>query len=325
MTSLLGAFVGGLAVLVMGAELVVRGASRLAASLGVKPLVLGLTVVAIGTSIPELAVGLVAGRQGNGALAVGNIAGTNTLNILFILGLSALMRPLPLQNQLFKVDLPMMLAAAVLMEVLAWDGLLSRADGAVLLSGAVLYTAARLRVSLKEAQVAREGADEPKARRGVKRPRGTPWIGDALLLAAGMALSVLGADWLVKGAVGIARALSMSDAAIGLTIVAIGTSAPELATTIVGTLRNERDVAIGNLLGSSIYNVAVILGVACLAVPAGLPVDRRLILVDIPVMAGVALVCVPVFLSGRTVSRLEGGLFVGAYLAYLLMLLLVRG
>lgn len=325
--ALIALFIGGLVLLVAGAELTVRGAARLAASLGVKPLLLGLTVVSVGTSMPELAVGLVASGQGRGALAVGNIAGTNTLNILFILGLSAVMRPLPLHRQIFKLDLPMMLAAAVLMEGLAWDGVLSRVDGAVMLLMAVVYTAALFFVSRKESSGAKSEAAaelEDKLTAGKRSEPPPRRAADAFLLAAGVALLVLGADWLVAGAVGIARALAISEALIGLTIVAIGTSAPELVTTIIGTLRNERDVAVGNLLGSSIYNIGAILGATCLVSPEGLPVERHLLYFDIPIMVGVAIVCVPVFLSGRGISRLEGGLFVGSYLAYLLALLFFR-
>lgn len=325
--ALIALFIGGLLLLVAGAELTVRGAARLAASLGVKPLLLGLTVVSVGTSMPELAVGLVASGQGSGALAVGNIAGTNTLNILFILGLSAVMRPLQLHRQIFKLDLPMMLAAAVLMEGLAWDGVLSRVDGAVMMLMAVAYTAALVFVSRIESSGAKaEAAAELEDELSTGKRSGAPpsRAADAFLLAAGIALLVLGADWLVAGAVGIARALFISEALIGLTIVAMGTSAPELVTTIVGTLRNERDVAIGNLLGSSIYNIAAILGATCLAAPGGLPVERHLLYFDIPIMVGVAIVCVPVFVSGRRVSRLEGGLFVGSYLAYLFALLFFR-
>jgi cation:H+ antiporter len=318
-------FVAGLALLVVGAELVVRGASRLAVSLGVTPLVIGLTIVAVGTSAPELAVGIAASLQGSGALAVGNIAGTNILNILFILNLSVLVRPLPINLQIFRLELPVMIAAAVLLMALAWDGVLTRFDGGVLFGVAVLYTVALIRMSRGESQAVQEefrekyGADAAM-RRQVARTRAR----NAVLLAAGLGFSVLGADWLVDGAVDIARALGISEAMIGLTIVAIGTSAPELVTTVVGTLKDERDVAVGNLLGSSIYNILVILGLTCLAAPGGVPVERQLRCVDIPLMTGVVLGAVPVFWTGRRVSRLEGGLGIAIYLTYLLSLVLFR-
>jgi cation:H+ antiporter len=318
-------FVAGLALLVVGAELVVRGASRLAVSLGVKPLVIGLTIVAVGTSAPELAVGIAASLQGSGALAVGNIAGTNILNILFILNLSVLVRSLPILLQILRLELLVMITAAVLLMVLAWDGVLTRLDGGVLFSAAVLYTVALIRMSRGELQAVQEefrekyGADAAM-RRQVVRTRAR----NAVLLAAGLGLSVLGADRLVDGAVDIARALGISEAMIELTIVAIGTSAPELATTVVGTLKGERDVAVGNLLGSSIYNILVILGITCLVSPGGVWVERQLRFVDIPLMTGVVLGAVPVFWTGRRVSRLEGGLGIAIYLTYLLSLVLFR-
>lgn len=314
----------GLALLAVGAELVVRSASRLAMSLGVSPLVLGLTVVSIGTSVPELVVGIVASRQGSGALAVGNIAGTNAFNILFILGMSALLRPLSLHLRVLRLDLPMMIVAATMMSIMAWDGTLTPFDGGVLLGAAVLYTAAVIRTSRGERRVVEAGFSEMYAVNQTGAATIRPWAGDTAMLVAGIGLTVIGADWLVTGAVDIAHALDISEAMIGLTVVAIGTSAPELATTIVATLRNERDVAVGNLLGSSIYNVLVILGLICLVSPGGLPVERQLLLVDIPLMVGVALLCIPVFVSGKRVSRAEGGVFVGVYAAYLLWLVFVR-
>jgi len=319
-------FTAGLALLIIGAELLVRGATRLALSLGVKPLLLGLTVVAIGTSTPELAVGITASWEGSAAMAVGNIAGTNIVNILFILGLSALLRPLPLHLQTVRLDLPMMIAAAAMMTLFAWNGTLSRLDGGVMLCAAVLYTVALIRMASRETQAVKDefqdmfGADGRKTGPAVARMRAV----NAALLAGGVVLSVLGAHWLVAGAVDIARRLGASEALIGLTIVAIGTSGPELVTTIISTIRNERDVAIGNLLGSSIYNILVILGITCLVSPAGIPVERQLLLVDIPLMTGVALLCVPVFITGRLVSRFEGGVFVAMYLGYLASLAYIR-
>lgn len=319
-----GLFLVGLAVLVVAAELVVRGATRLASSLGVQPFILGLTVVAIGTSMPELAVGITAGLQGAGSLAVGNIAGTNMVNILLILGLSALIRPLPLHLQVLKLDLPMVVAAAALMTVFAWDGVLSRLEGAIMVLGSVGYTLALLRVSRHESRAVKEGFKEvfgtKEKRQEAIRARGL----NAAVLMGGLLLSVGGAELLVRGATGMALALGASEAVIGLTVVAIGTSSPELVTTIVATLKDERDVAVGNLLGSSIYNILVILGITCLVPHGGIPVERSLLTFDIPLMGGVALACIPVFITGKRVSRFEGGLFVTAYVAYLVWLLLFR-
>lgn len=305
--------------------MVVRGASRLSASLGISSLVLGLTVVSIGTSMPELAVGITASWQGNGALAVGNIAGTNLFNILFILGLSACIRPLPLHLRVIRIDLPVIVVAATLMSVMAWDGVLSPFDGALFFGAAVIYTVMLIRVCRKETLAVkaefRDMYGPPREnRRAIMQAR----VKDSLVLVAGMGLTILGAEWLVDGAIDISRLLGMSDAMIGLTIVAVGTSAPELATTVVATLKNDRDVAVGNLLGSSIYNIFVILGITCLVSPEGLPVERSLLLVDIPLMVGVTLLCIPVFVTGKCVSRAEGGLFVAVYMAYLFQLMVLR-
>ena len=322
-------FLAGLFALIIGAEMVLRGGARFAALMGIRPLVIGLTVVSIGTSVPELAVGITAGLEGSGSIAVGNIAGTNMVNILFILGLSALFRPLELHLQVIKLDLPMMILAAGLMAGLAWDGILSAGDGIVLLAGAILYTILLLRRH-ESAAVEEEFEDmcagglEVSCQAGPKRDGSRARLNNALLLAAGMGISVIGAQWAVHGAVEMARSLQVSEAIIGLTVVAIGTSSPELVTTAIATVRNERDVAVGNLLGSSIYNILVILGLTCMASPGGLPVERQLLMLDIPLMAGVALACVPVFWSGKCISRLEGGLGVAAYLIYLLWLILFR-
>ncbi len=313
----------GIAVLIGGAELVVWGGSRLAAQLGVPPLMVGLTVVAIGTSAPELAVGIEASLLGSGSLAVGNIAGTNTFNILFILGLSALFKPLALHLQTLRIDLPVMTAAAILLMVMSWDGVLTRVEGAILVAAAFVYTAAIVYWSRRESRAVRaEFAKEYATSRDGRATRYVVW--NLVMLIAGIAVIVVGADWLVNGAVEIARMLGVSDAFIGLTIVAIGTSSPELVTTVVGTLKKERDIAVGNLIGSSVYNILVIMGVTCLVPSSGVLVELELIRVDLPVMTAVALVCVPVFVTGRRITRLEGALFVGTYIAYLTYLVLTR-
>jgi cation:H+ antiporter len=313
----------GIAALIGGAELVERGGSRLAARLGVPPLVIGLTVVSIGTSTPELAVGIEAVLRGSGSLAVGNIAGTNTLNILLILGLSALLKPLALSVRTVRFGLPMMIVAAVALMAMAWDGFLTRAEGAVLVGAALVFTVMIVRLARLESRAVRaEFAREYGAPREGRATRDVAW--HFALLVGGIAMIVVGAEWLVDGAVQLARMLGVSDAFIGLTVVAIGTSSPELVTTVIGTLRNTRDIAIGNLLGSSIYNIILILGVTCLIPPSGIDVDPDLVGVDLPVMTAVTLVCVPVFVSGHRVTRLEGALFVGAYVAYLTYLVLTR-
>ncbi|MGB3834391.1 MAG: calcium/sodium antiporter [Mesorhizobium sp.] len=314
----------GLVALVAGAEMVVRGGSRLAGLIGIPPILIGLTIVAVGTSTPELAVGIEAALHGNGSLAVGNIAGTNTFNILFILGLSALLMPLSLEMRTLRFDLPVMTVAALALLAMAWNGVLTRVEGALLVAGGILYTGAIIRWARRESRaVIAEFSREypvPPPNGGLRK------AGPSLsLLVAGIVVIVIGADWLVGGAVDLARMIGVSDAFIGLTVVAIGTSSPELVTTVVSTLRQERDIAVGNLIGSSVYNILFILGMTAMAPAGGIVVEPALIHVDIPVMSAAAIACIPVFLSGRRVSRAEGGAFVVAYLAYLTYLVVARG
>lgn len=311
MTSLLQVLAGIVALLV-GAEVLVRGGSGLATWLGVRPMVVGLTVVSVGTSVPELAVGIDAALNDSPALAVGNIVGTNLVNLLLILGLSALLVPVVFARQTLRFDLPVMTAAALALLVLALDGQLGRLDGVLLLVGAAAYTVALLRLSRRE-------PDSPDAPRADARP-----IRHGVALVAGIAVIVAGAELLVRGSVAGAEALGVSEAIIGLTVVAIGTSAPELVTTVVSTIRGDRDLAIGNLLGSSIYNIAFVLGLTVVVAPGGAPVPDEVLATDLVLLVATAFVTVPVFLSGSRISRVEGGLFVASYLGYLSWLLVVR-
>ncbi|MEO9329091.1 calcium/sodium antiporter [Gordonia aurantiaca] len=312
-----GLILAGLTGLVLGAEFLVRGGSAVATRLGVSPLLVGLTIVSIGTSMPELAVGLDATLNDAGPLAVGNIAGTNIVNILLILGLSSAMVPLALAKQTLRLDLPTMSISAVLMLVLCLNGSLGRIDGVILLLLGIGYTVAAIRWELREraTPVEAEIAEELPAKGGPL------WL-RALELFGGMVAVVVAADWLVDGSVSIATDLGVSEAFIGLTIVAIGTSAPELVTTVMSTIRGDRDLAIGNLIGSSVYNIVFILGVTALVKPVEVTDD--LIRVDIPLMTAVAVLCIPVFLSGRRVSRPEGIGFVALYVVYLGVLLAFR-
>lgn len=313
----------GLAVLVVGSEFMVRAGTRLAALIGVPPILIGLTIVAIGTSMPELAVGIEAALRDAGSLAVGNIAGTNTFNILFILGLSAMLSPLALEMRTLRLDLPMMTTAALLLLVMIADGLLTRMEGLVLVAAGLGYTLFVIYGARREKRAVKvEFAKEYRlARQSTFRDIVSSIVG----LAIGVAIILVGADWLVNGAIDLARTLGVSDAFIGLTIVAVGTSAPELVTTVVSTLRQERDIAVGNLLGSSVYNILVILGVTALVPSSGISVEAELTRVDVPIMALAALVCIPVFISGRRVSRAEGALLLGAYVIYIVQIVATRG
>ncbi len=318
-------FLGGLVIITLGAEFLLRGASTMAAMLGIRPIIIGLTVVSVGTSLPELAVGITAVSEDKGALAIGNIAGTNVLNILFILGLSAALRPLPLQMRTMRLNVIVMIITAVLLIVMSLDGRLSRLEGIIMVACSVLYILIVIRASSKEtASVRKEFAEEFSPVVLVEKRGWKIWVLNIVFLLGGMALTMLGANLLVSGATSIAQAMGVSDAVIGLTIVAIGTSAPELATTIMATIKNDRDVAIGNLIGSSISNVLVILGFTCVAAADGVDVSDDILWFDLPLAAAVAIVCYPVFRSGSRVSRFEGILFVSAYLVYLFSLVYLR-
>ncbi|MDY6983399.1 MAG: calcium/sodium antiporter [Pseudomonadota bacterium] len=319
-------FGGGLVLLVFAAELIVRHGSSLALALGVQPVVLGLTLVAVGTSTPELAVGITAALDGSGGLAVGNITGAVIINILLILGASSLLRPLVLHPRSVHTDLPMAVIAAGLLAAFAWDGTLSRGNGLVMVSVALAYTGLVIHQSLAAPRLMRSEFTKMYGTDGARIPgtdEGHKGI-NLIYLMAGIGLSILGAHWLVDGAVAIARSIGIGEAVIGLTIVAMGTTAPELVTTTIGTIRNERDVAVGNLLGSSIYNTLLILGIVCIVAPDGIPVERELMLFDIPLMSAVALLCIPVFVNDGKISRAEGALFVSLYCLYLAYLLVWR-
>lgn len=318
-------FLGGLVVVVLGAELLLRSATRVANMLGVAPIVIGLTIVSLGTSMPELAVGITAASEGKGSLAVGNIVGANIMIILLVLGLSAAIQPLPIGGRAARLDLPAMIAAVSALIIISLDGVLLRTEGALLLLGALAYTGLIVQWSRREGRRVRaEFAAEFAAAPAPAAQRGRLFAGHGLLLAGAIALTVLGADLLVAGATDLALAFGVSDAVIGLTIVALGTSSPELATTLVATLRGDRDVAIGNLMGSSVYNILAILGMTLLVSPLPVDLSRDLLRIDLPIALTVALVCWPVFRSDRQISRREGLLFVGGYLSYLLLLLVLR-
>jgi len=308
----------GLVSLVAGAELLVRGASQLARAAGLPSLVIGLTVVAYGTSAPELAVSVGAGLAGQSDIALGNVVGSNTFNVLFILGLSAMIAPLAVSSQLVRLDVPVMIGVSALAWVLAADGVVSRWEGVLLVCCLVAYTALLLRLGKRNEQgrAPRPVPDKPAP------PRRRGLLGSALLIAAGLVLLVLGAHWLVRGAVGLARLLGVGDMLIGLTIVAAGTSLPEAATSVVASLRRQRDIALGNVVGSNIFNILGVLGGASLVSPRGMGVPDAALHLDVPVMTAVALACLPVFFTGGRISRWEGAVFLGYYAAYVAYLAL---
>lgn len=313
-------FLLGLVVLTIGADVMVRGASRLALTLGISPLVVGLTVVAFGTSAPEMAVSAGATLNGSPDLAIGNVLGSNIANILLILGLSALITPLLVAEQVIRQEIPIMIGASLLLVVLALDGLIGRGEAAMLLVLVVVYTVFLVRQSRQASQAVQdEFAEEmPDAR----SKWDAHWSVQVLLVLAGLGMLVLGADWLVDAAVAVARAFGVSDLVIGLTVVAIGTSMPEIATSLVAAFKGERDIAVGNVVGSNVFNIFAVLGVAGLVSRDGLPVSEVARNFDLWVMLAVAFACLPIAITGREIARWEGGVFLAYYAAYTLYLVL---
>tara|TARA_R110000796_G_scaffold127333_5_gene242606 strand:- start:18560 stop:19633 length:1074 start_codon:yes stop_codon:yes gene_type:complete len=313
--------IAGLVLLVAGAEVLVRGAAKLAAQFGIPPLVIGLTVVAFGTSAPETAVSVQAAFNGSGDLAIGNVIGSNIANVLLILGLTALVAPLIVSRQLIRLDVPIMIGASLVTYALAWDGSLSRLDGALLFAAVVAYTLFLVISSRREK--AAEADDEFAKEFGLDEPA-KPYAGliNAGLVIAGLVLLVLGSNFLVEGAVELARALGLSELVIGLTVIAIGTSLPELATSILAAIRGERDIAVGNIVGSNIFNLLCVLGLASLVSPQAIAVSANALAFDFPVMIAVAVACLPIFFAGYTINRWEGLLFIAYYIAYTLYLVM---
>jgi cation:H+ antiporter len=313
-------FVAGIVLLISGAELLVRGASRLAVSIGVTPLVVGLTVVAFGTGSPELAVGIQASMAGQADITIGNVVGSNIFNVLLILGLSALVAPLIVSQQLVRLDVPIMIVVSIAMLLMALDGVIDRTDGAVLVMAGVAYTGLLIHISRRESesvQSAYEQAYGAAPVRDVGR-----WPMHAALVAIGLVLLVVGSDWLVEGAVSIADALGVSELIIGLTVIAAGTSLPEVATSIVAGLRGERDIAVGNVVGSNLFNILVVVGATSLIAPAGLSVAPAAINFDLPVMIAATVLCLPIFFLDYRIGRWEGALFLSYYVFYTFYLFL---
>lgn len=299
---------GGLIVLLAGAEGLVRGASSLAARLGVPPVIVGLTVVAFGTSTPEVAVSVQAAASGQGGVALGNVVGSNIFNILVILGIAAVTGPLLVQARVVRQDVPVMVGVSFLPLLMAQDGGLGRGDGIVLLALLAAYLGWL-------GLAARRSAQEDAAAQAPS----LSLPGAVALGLGGLVLLGLGSNLLVDGASGLARAAGVSELVIGLTLVAAGTSLPELATSVLAGVRGERDLAVGNAVGSNVFNVLGVLGAGA-AASGSLPVDPGVLGFDFPVMIAVAVACLPVFLTGAVITRVEGTVFLlyyGLYLTYL--------
>ena len=311
-------FALGLIALVIGAELLVRGASRLAVSFGVSPLVVGLTVVAFGTSAPEMAVSVGSALTGAPDLAIGNVVGSNIANVLLILGISALITPLLVDEQIIRQEIPIMIGASALLVVMALDGNIGLVESVALFALVIAYT---VFLVIQSRRASKAVQDEFET--GI--PTSTwdrHWAVQLALIAVGLVLLVVGADWLVDAAVAFARAFGVSDLVIGLTVVAVGTSMPEIATSIIAAIRGQRDIAVGNVVGSNVFNILAVLGAAGVASGVGLPVSEAARNFDLWVMLAVAFACLPIMITGREIARWEGVVLLAYYVAYTAWLVL---
>ncbi|MFN8125976.1 MAG: calcium/sodium antiporter [Candidatus Nanopelagicales bacterium] len=325
MTALM--IVAGLVLLVAGGEVLVRGAGNVAAALGMSPLVVGLTVVSFATSAPEFAVTMQSVMAGSPGLAVGNVVGSNIANILLVLGVAAIITPLTVKSRVVRFDVPVMIAMSLLATVLAMNGVIARWQGGLLVLCLVAYVVWTVRISRHDPEGEKEKLDpawvsdelrpEPTAERS-----GRNLFASVVMIVVGVALLVFGATLLVKGATEVASAFGISDLVIGLTVVAVGTSLPELATSIIAAIRGERDLAVGNAVGSNIFNLGAVLGIAAVLTPGGIVIPGGAQNLDFLLMTGVALLLLPVVYTGYAVGRWEGILFVVFYAAYTVYLLL---
>lgn len=305
-----GTVLVGLLVLTAGAECLVRGASRLAARLGIPSLVIGLTIVAYGTSAPEAVVSAQAALAGQSDLALGNVVGSNIFNILFILGASALLGPLVVSRQMIWREVPIMIGVAVGLWAMARDGVVSAWEGWALLVGLAIYTGLLI-------QIARRSPPMTPAVEKTPIPMGKA----LLLILGGLTGLIFGARWFLDGAVQVARGWGLSETVIGLTLVAAGTSLPEVATSLLATWRGERDIAVGNVVGSNIFNILGVLGLASV-IGNGVGVADSIFYFDFPVMVAVSVACLPIFFTAHRINRWEGFLFLAYYAAYTLFLVL---
>jgi cation:H+ antiporter len=308
-------FLVGLSLLYYGGEFLVRGAANLAVSAGISRLVVGLTIVAFATSAPELAVSLQSALIGQSDVAVGNVVGSNIANILLILGSSAMVAPLVIARQIVRTDVPIMIGAAILAYVFSMDGVISRTEGLALFALLIVYVSVVIQLSRKSmaAQADAEDETEPVHKQ--------PWK-DAGFVALGVAMLVVGGQWLVNGGVAMARALGVGELVIGLTIIAVGTSLPELATSIIAARRGEREIAVGNVVGSNIFNILCVLGLTATFAPGGVPVAKAALAFDYPVMLAASVACLPLFVRKHEIARWEGFTFLGYYVAYAIYLTL---
>ena len=306
-------FVAGLVALIGGAELLVRSASKLAGFFGIPRLIIGLTIVAFGTSAPELAISIQAGMDGNTDLMMGNIIGSNITNILLILGITAIFIPLKVHANLIRIDVPVMIGVSILLYIFAWSGVITFVECAILVALLVIYLIFLARQS---------GSTSVPADREMKKRTPAAVAFYSVVCVLGFVLLISGARWLVSSALILAEMAGVSELVIGLTVVAFGTSLPEVVTALVAAIKKERDIAVGSIIGSNILNILAVLGIAGLFIPESIPVKPALLRFDLLIMLAVSIACIPIFFTGHKISRWEGFLFFGYYIAYVYYLFL---
>ncbi|MCC9644484.1 calcium/sodium antiporter [Rhodopirellula sp. JC740] len=320
---------GGVLLLLIGGEWVVRGASRLAIAAKLSPLFVGLTVVSLGTSAPEMAVSFATALRGQADITIGNVVGSNLFNMLMIVGFSALFAPLPVEKQITRFDVPVMITACVTMLLVSLNQTISRIDGIGLVLIMIAYFAISYRLGKKSGaatipdELMSPEIVETAAESLGRRVAVILW--QVILLAAGVAALVFGCDLFVDGAVSMARLIGVSELVIGLTIVSAGTSLPELVTSVAATIKGERGIAIGNAVGSTTLNIVAVLGITSIIAPSGLNVASEILRLDMPLMVIAAFLSWLLYRTGRTILRWEGVLMILIYCSYVGYLLHING
>lgn len=300
----------GCVALFVGAESLVRGASKLAASIGLSPIVIGLTVVALGTSAPEMFVGIIAALQDKPDLLLGNVVGSNIANTMLILGFAALIRPLRIHAQLVRTDVPIMIGVSAIVFAMSLNQTIGRVESIALTILGILYMFF----------IVKSGKVQIDASEIVEENKQSSVVVNLGFIILGVALLIAGSDWLINGSTQIAKAIGISDLVIGLTVVAIGTSMPEIITSLVAAFRDESDIAVGNVVGSNISNLLLVLGLSGSVTSNPIPISDDSFYLNLPIMCATALFCFPLFLAGYRITRKEGGLMLLYYVSYLLML-----
>ena len=313
-------FILGIAFLLFGADILVRGSVRVSEALGIPPLIMGLTVVAFGTGSPELAISLKAQVVGSSEIALGNIIGSNICNILLILGVTALLTTVTISIQVVRRDVPFFVFISFAPLVLGYNGIISRIDGLFLVCLYLLYTYWLVRESRQTEDVIQVPKKHFKQKSTNFRKYFLIW--NIWLIMFGLLSLFIGSQWVVDSAVSFARILGISKLVIGLTIISFSTSLPEIATSVVAALRGRIEIAVGNVVGSNIFNILIVLGIASTVSSHGIHVTQQALWVDIPVMISTSIICLPIFLTGRMIDRFEGGLllfYYGIYMVYLFL------